>query len=311
MPKTETFDIENQANEVAVTHNNESSNLIAKFDIDQHFANASKSLFDLIKEQTWRSADGVLNAALGAGFVAMSTMEAVAENKEMMALHLGFGAILGAKVIRTIAEAGNSIYYRNNNVNDTAVEINLLKKLAEIDGKNIPSKRLIEAIDQALIRSKTEPLSAEVKESLLNDENYAKNFKDLSAKVSEINNLKLLTLTSILGVACAVAGVGAMIATDKDPTSSIITGAGLIASSISGASLNVATAQPKNISETILQAVKELNNQYFQDLQNDVEAGHELPETIETIRQNLGKEISNVQNPVSSQIIEASRGNQR
>ncbi len=298
-----TFDIE--------SGQTEANQLIPKFVIEQHFVNASKNLFDLVKDQTWRTADGILNAALGAGFVGMSTMEEVATDKSMMALHLGFGAILSAKVIRTIAEAGNSIYYRNNNVNDTAVEINLLKKLAEIDGKNIPSQRLIEAIDQALIRSKSEPLSAEVKESLLSDENYAKNFKDLSAKVSEISNLKLLTLTSILGVACAIAGVGAMIATDKDPTSSIITGAGLIASSISGASLNAAAAQPKNISETILQAVKELNNQYFQDLQNDVEAGHELPEDIKIMRQNLGKEISNVKNPVSSQIIEASRGNQR
>lgn len=312
MSKTSPFDIENQNlySDVAITRQQESSSLIPRFEIESYFANSSKNLFDLVKEQTWKTTDGFLNAALGAAFVGMSTMEEVANDKSMMALHFGLGGILGAKIIRTIAEAGNSIYYRNENVSETAVEINLLKQLAGIEGKQIPTERLIDAIDQALIRAKAEPLSEEVKEALMSNPNHQKNFQDLSAKVSEIDNLKLLSLTSVLGIACAVAAAGAMIATNRDAASSITTGAGLIASSISGAYLNASTDQPKNISESILGAVKELNNKYFADLKSDAEANHNLPQNIEIMRQNLGKEISQVGNPVASSTQNISRQNQ-
>ena len=287
------YDIENQQSEEprqAESNFDESAPLISQTSMEDFFTQTSKSLFEMCRDEKWRVADGFLNASLGGAFVGMSTMQEVADSQGMMAIHAVLGGVVSAKIIRTLAEAGNSIYYRNSNLTESAVEINLFKKLAELSGKT-SCEPLIEAINQALEKSGAPSISEDVL-GFLKEDPQAKNFVSLTEKVSEISNYKILALSAVLGIACTAAGAASMALTLNSTPAAIATGLGLATSSIASSSLNAAAASPHNIADNTYKAIKAVNEKFFTQLKEDVEAGFDLPENLEELREEARQKSS-------------------
>ncbi len=296
------FDIESQLElrEAEVSNSEESSPLITARKMEDFFTKTSKTLFEICSDEKWKVADGLLNASLGAAFVGMTEMKEVAESEGMMFIHVALGGILSAKILRTLAEAGSSIYYRNNNLTESAVEINLFKKLSELQGGTPSYQPLIDAINQALKKSDAPPISEEIVRFLKEDPQEI-NFIGLTRKNSEISNYKILALSAVLGIASTAAGAASMALTENSIPAAITTALGLAASSIASANLNAAAAGPQNIAENTYKALRAVNEQFFASLKEDVEAVREdLPESLDEIREEVRKKTSNPVKSVSS-----------
>ena len=110
------LDIESQLElrDVEISKSRDSDPLISSRKMEDFFTQTSKTILGICSDERWKIADGMLNASLGAAFVGMSEMKEVAESEGMMFIHAALGGILSAKIMRTLAEAGSSIYYRNN-----------------------------------------------------------------------------------------------------------------------------------------------------------------------------------------------------
>ena len=293
------LDIENnlknslELRDVEISESKDSDPLISSRKMEDFFTQTSKTLFEICGEERWKVVDGILNTSLGAAFVGMSEVKEVAESEGMMFIHAALGGILSAKIIRTLAEAGSSIYYRNNNLTESAVEINLFKKLSELQGGSPSYEPLIEAINEALKKSDAPPISEEMIRFLREDPQEI-NFIGLTRKNSEISNYKILALSAVLGIACTAAGGASMALTENSIPAAITTAVGLASSSIASASLNAATASPKNISENTYKALRLVNEKFFISLkEEDVESAIEgLPESLDDLRAEVRKKTS-------------------
>ncbi len=278
--------------DVEISESRDSDPLISSKKMEDFFTQTSKTLFEICSDERWKVADGITNAFFGAAFVGMSEMKEVAESEGMMGIHAALGGILSTKIIRTLAEAGTSIYYRNDNLTESAVEINLFKKLSELQGRSPSYEPIIEAINEALKKSDAPPISEEIIRFLKEDPQET-NFIGLTRKNSEISNYKILALSAVLGIACTAAGGASMALTENSIPAAITTAVGLASSSIASATLNAATASPKNISENTYKALFLVNEKFFTSLKEDVESAIEgLPESLDKLRAEVRKKTS-------------------
>ena len=210
------FDIESQIElrEIEISRSEESSPLISARKMEDFFTQTSKTLFEICSDEKWKVADGILNVSLGAAFVGMTEMKEVAESEGMMFIHVALGGILSAKILRTLAAAGSAIYYRNSNLTESAVEINLFKRLSELQGGTKSYQPLIDAINEALIKSDAPPISEEIVR-FLGEDPQEKNFIELTRKNSEISNYRILALSAVLGIVSTAAGAASMALTEN------------------------------------------------------------------------------------------------